>query len=164
MWCLGCSFPVYKAWLLWYVSFVLVCRLRLDTIGPARLDLLETPRHARPRVCVQSFIRLPLKDCHAFTSLLVSLLLLRCRMQRLVWKAWCWGGGGTGVYSGGLGRDCEHGDFNDLMGTVQRNHTPARLCGQLTLLCFLPFCVSPVKESQNDALDESDYNWRGTNY
>lgn len=65
-------FPFYKAWLLWYVSFVLVCRLRFDTIGPARADLLETPRHACPRVCVHSFIQLPLKGCHAFTSLLVS--------------------------------------------------------------------------------------------
>lgn len=60
------------------------------------------PRHARPRVCAQSFIWLPLKDCHAFTSLLVSLLLLRCRRQRLLWMAWwyvvVWVGGVGDVY------------------------------------------------------------------
>lgn len=56
------------------------------------------------------------------------------------------------MYTGGLGRDCEHGDFNDLMCTVQPGNTPAMFCRQLTVLGFLCFCVSPVKESQNDAL------------
>lgn len=163
MWCLGCSFPFYKAWLLWYVSFVLVCRLRLDTIGPACSDLLETPRHARPRVCVQSFIQLPLKDCHAFTSLLVSLLLLRCRRQRLPWKAWGWGGLLVCTV-GGLRKDCEHGGFNDLMCAVQPGHTPAKFCRQLTVLWFLPFLCKSSQRKSKWCSDKSDYNWRGTNY
>lgn len=53
------------------------------------------------------------------------------------------------MYSGGLGRACEHGDFNDLMCTVQPSHTPVKFSRHCTVLGFLPFCVSPVKESQN---------------
>lgn len=35
---------------LWYVTFVLVGCLCLDTIGPTCSDLLESPQHGRPRV------------------------------------------------------------------------------------------------------------------
>lgn len=56
------------------------------------------------------------------------------------------------MYSGGLGRACKHGDFNDLMCTVQPSHTPVKFCRDCTVLRFLPFCASPVRESQNDAL------------
>lgn len=145
--CLGCSFPFYKAWLLWYVSFVLVCRLRLDTIGPACSDLLETPRHARPRVCVQSFIQLPLKDCHAFTSLLVSLLLLRCRRQSSVWSERLSAGGLLVCTVGGWRRSCEHGNSNDLMcaphslATLKSEH-----CKLSAKLCFCPFVWVQPKE------------------
>lgn len=164
MHCLGCSFPFYKGWLLWYVSSVVVCRLRLDMIGPARSDLLETPRHARPRVCVQSFIQLPLKDCHGFTSLLVSLLLLRCRRQSSVWSERLSAGGRvTGVYSGGLGKDCEHGDLNDLMCPVQPRHTPAKLCSSQCSDFFAFFC-RPTERKSKWCSDKSDYNWRGANY
>lgn len=89
---------------LWYVTFVLVCCLCLDTIGPTCSDLLETPQHAPPPgCCVQSFIWLPLKDCHAFTSLLVSPPLIK--MQKAAFgRAGEWRAGGAsvvaGVYSG----------------------------------------------------------------
>lgn len=91
--------------------------------------------------------RLP---CLHFPSSFPPPIKMQKAEQRLVWKAYCWGV--TGVYSGGLGRACEHGDFNDLMCTVQPSHTPVKFCRHCTVLWFLPFCGSPVKESHNDAL------------
>ena len=148
----------------------LICQFCFSLPPSSWHDWLRSPRPpGNPPACppqgVCSVIysasskRLP---CLHFPSSFPSLI----KMQNAAFglKGLVLGGGGYWCLHWGLGRDCEHGDFNDLMGTVQRNHTPARLCRQLTLLCFLPFCASPVKESQNDALDESDYNWRGTNY
>ena len=103
-------------------------------IGPACSDLLETPRHARPRVCVQSFIQFPLKDCHAFTSLLVSLLLLRCRRQSNVWSERLSAGGLLVCTVGGYGGTVSIGDLNDLMCPVQPSNTPAKFYRQLTEL------------------------------
>lgn len=80
----GVCLPIYKADSLWYVSFGLVRRLRLQMIGPALFDLLETPPPL-PSACpplggVFSQLVGFLWKNHAFTSFLVS-LLLRCRSQ-----------------------------------------------------------------------------------
>lgn len=56
--------------------------------------------------------------------------------------------GVTGVYSGGLWRDCKPCDFIYL--TVQPSHVLANFCWKLSAL-FSAF-VSPVRKTQNDAL------------
>lgn len=86
--------PIYKADSLWYVSFVWVRRLRLDMIGPALFDLLETPPPGVPTLgCVFSQLVGFLWENHAFTSFLVS-LLLRCRSRHCSKRQ---GEGGGGV-------------------------------------------------------------------
>lgn len=104
------------------------------------------PRHARPRVCAQSFIWLPLKDCHAFTSLLVSLLLLRCRRQRLLWMA-CWyvvlwvgGGGGWCV------QDCNYWcDLFNVLCTTQPLFSYSKFCRKPTAPISAFLCGSSQK-------------------
>lgn len=81
--------PVYKTGSLWYVSFVLVCCLCLDTIGPALLDLLgNSPphRHAYPGVCVQLVSWLSLKEpCLLFLS---SFPFIKMQKSAFALKGW----------------------------------------------------------------------------